>query len=129
MFGSISLSDVPPEILEHIAFYLGILDIPSLINLLATASVFNCALSPREHPRLYARLFKRRFDVAAIKRRFGNAVKACHLRDEYRKRLAAMTRMRRLVEQGRLAEQEQLEQDLWLAYLMLLEHGAWYWAT
>jgi hypothetical protein len=117
------LSTVPPEILEHIALYLGIEHTPSLVNLFVTAPVFNQALSPAKNPALYARLFKRRFDVAAIRRRFGNSITARHFCDEYRKRLETLSRIRRLVQAGQLAEQEQLEKDLWLVYLMLLEHG------
>lgn len=125
-----AFSKFPPEIIESIAFFAASLhqyDPPStLISLFLVNSSFNKLLSPRSNSRLYANLFKDRYDFAAVKRRFGREgivqmveLEECEgsgsrkkgdeltakvLADEYVKRIVTMQRLKRLGTQGRISD-------------------------
>lgn len=111
--------------------------------LLLTCRRAHALLNTQANPRLYARLFKIKFDVAAIKRRFGSqAVSSRSLTMELQRRCVCLKRIKEAVEQGRLrprAEEEtndaqyeaqwlaesnsQMLENLWLAYMMMVENG------
>ncbi len=84
------------------------------------------------NPRLYARVFRSKFDTAAIGRRFGkSALSSLSLANELRRRCVLLKRMRACVTSSALRtddapgldESEQsLDEMLWLAYLMMLEN-------
>lgn len=75
-----TLSSLPPEVVEAIAFKAG-LQHPhepptSLLTLLLLNRSFYHLLRPSSNARLYSRLFKQRFDVQALERRFGRGAEA-----------------------------------------------------
>lgn len=89
-------------------------------------------LSIQSNPRLYARVFRSKFDTAAIGRRFGkSALTSYNLANELRRRCTLLKRMRRCVinaalhpDQALALEEgeESITEMLWLAYLMMLEN-------
>ncbi|TKY90480.1 hypothetical protein EX895_000478 [Sporisorium graminicola] len=90
-------------------------------------------LSLESNPRLYARVFRSKFDTAAIGRRFGNPALTSHnLANELRRRCILLKRMRRCVATAAEAhsndgvalfeDDESITEMLWLAYLMMLEN-------
>lgn len=89
-------------------------------------------LSLESNPRLYARVFRSKFDTAAIGRRFGKSALTSHnLANELRRRCILLKRIRRcvitavqLLDTGAsLSEDESsITEMLWLAYLMMLEN-------
>ncbi|PWO01213.1 hypothetical protein FA09DRAFT_342096 [Tilletiopsis washingtonensis] len=99
---------------------------PSAVRaLLMTCRRAHALLNTEANPRLYARIFRTKFDVAAIARRFGpQAVSSRSLCLELQRRCKALKRIRGTVDAGRLRNDSQavLEENLWLAYLMLLEN-------
>lgn len=103
----------------------------NLVSLLLTCRKFNDSLNQVANPRLYARLFRAKFDTEAIARRFGRAALASrNLADELVRRFVLLGRMRLAVRQGRLTmsesgsrAQEEITENLWLAYMMLMENG------
>ncbi|PWZ02783.1 hypothetical protein BCV70DRAFT_197042 [Testicularia cyperi] len=149
------LLDMPPEILDNIASYAAISDtvFASSSSSAPASFLYDSSVKPSQvvtpptdlhslqlvckrfwshlnldaNPRLYARVFRSKFDVAAISRRFGKqAVTSVNLARELRRRCAILKRMRSAVQSARLlsgpnAEQE-LTENLWLAYLMMLEN-------
>lgn len=129
------LSSMPPELLEQIAFSLveeSPYAAPSdlVLSLLLVSKRFHSLLAPEYNQRLYARLFKAKFDTQAIGRRFGmDSLRASVLAEEYKKRIVTLTRLRNLGHQGMLyvvgdpAGVQQMTKDLWTAYLMVLENG------
>ena len=127
---------MPPEILEAIALELGLYAASQnrspadLLNFMSLSTHFYSALAPEHNARLYARLFKSRFDTAAIGRRFGRrALTATVLGQAFVDRLLCLNRLRSLGLSGRLyaapdAEGiRQMTADLWMAYLITIEHG------
>ncbi|KAJ9476912.1 hypothetical protein PHBOTO_000594 [Pseudozyma hubeiensis] len=89
-------------------------------------------LSLQANPRLYARVFRSKFDTAAIGRRFGKSALTSHnLANELRRRCILLKRMRRCVATAALRphegaallqDDESITEMLWLAYLMMLEN-------
>ncbi|KAJ1031845.1 hypothetical protein NDA13_002231 [Ustilago tritici] len=155
-----SLLSLPPEILDSIATYAATSDssfsfaTPSApCSFLYDSSVrsshvvtpptdlhalqlvcrrLHSLLSLQSNPRLYARVFRSKFDTAAIGRRFGKTALASHnLAKELQRRCTLLKRMRSCVlsaafrpEGGNsLVEvEESVTEMLWLAYLMMLEN-------
>jgi hypothetical protein len=46
------------------------------------------------------------------------------LTDELEKRVRALGRLRELLENGRVGEVK--DEDLWVIYILLVEHGMWF---
>jgi hypothetical protein len=127
-----ALGALPPEVIELIGFELACLtpfDAPrDLVSLCLVSKRFQQILSLRSNSRLYARLFKARFDVAALRRRLG-LLRGKVLAEEFVGRMVFMSRLKRSVARKRLFEgdeqegQAQLLGDFWMAFMMMLEHG------
>lgn len=162
-----ALLDLPPEILEHIAFFAAVaaqprvpmhlrpsllhprrsLSIPELSyeeadsytatppialrNLVVTCRHTRKHLSLENNPRLYARIFKAKFDTAAVARRYGPQVVSSRvLAEELVKRCTVLRRIKTagLLKRFRpetnpeLAEAN-MRENLWTAFLMLTENG------
>lgn len=118
----LNLLSLPPEIIEHIAFLLAQLspfDPPKDVFALAFCNKnLKSRILPQCNHRIWAKLFRARFDHAAITRRFGKQ-NAEILKDAFIQRTTALNRIRNFDDQPDSVSL----QDLWLAYLMLLEHG------
>jgi len=85
-----------------------------------TCRLFYNLLHPSANPRLYRRIFNRKFDSAAIARRFPpSCVVASHFHPELEKRFLAL----RCIKLGDV-HHPQLESALLVAYIMVLEHDA-----
>lgn len=102
----------------------------NLRNLLMTCRKVHAALDAKSNPRLYARVFHTKFDVAAIARRFGaQAMTAESLTMELKRRCICLKRIRKAVAQRRLKEpfsgakaDAEVLDNLWLAYMMMTEN-------
>ncbi len=90
------------------------------------------SLNSTVSPRLYSRIFKTKFDYDAIQRRFGEeAVDPTRLTAELKRRCITLKRIKKAVVTRKLwrpelnnkEAQKEVEENLWLAYLMLLENG------
>jgi hypothetical protein len=87
-------------------------------------------LNAKANPRLYARVFKTKFDVDAISRRFGpTAISSVSLSKELQRRCICLKRIRKAVAFGKIKEPETGEkgeaevlENLWLAFMMLTEN-------
>lgn len=123
-----ALLSMPPEILEHIAFLLAQMspfDPPTdTIALASCNKALSCTLLPANNHRLWAKLFRARFDHQAITRRFGRQ-NAAVWKEAFVDRTQAMTRLRRFDQQP----DKVTVSELWLVYLMILEHGGFFEAT
>ncbi|KDR78265.1 hypothetical protein GALMADRAFT_64778 [Galerina marginata CBS 339.88] len=135
MNGSLSLSTVPQEVLEHIALFTGtdkLLGPPSsLIPLLSTNRKIYASLSISTNYHLYARIFCRKFDTAAPLARLGSAqLTSLALAHELRKRCIVLQRLRARLDSTTHARHAQdAEGDrmsvydvLLTAYVMMLEN-------
>lgn len=157
----VGLLSLPPEILDSIAGYAALPDYPlasssstsapcsflydsstrpskvvtpptELHALQLVCKHLHSLLNIAANPRLYARVFRSKFDTAAIGRRFGkSALSSLSLANELRRRCVLLKRMRACVTSSALRsddapgldESEQsLDEMLWLAYLMMLEN-------
>lgn len=107
-----------------------------LRNLLLTCRVIHSRLSLAANPRLYARVFRTRFDVDAISRRFGpTAMSSRKLAHELKRRYVVLRRIRDAAARGQVcslhaegneeAKHAEILEILWLAFMMLVENGAW----
>jgi hypothetical protein len=142
-----TLEALPAEILELIAFYCADNTAASastsnsvasatppfaLRNLLLTSQRTYSVLSPSHNHRLYARIFRYKFDVDAIARRFGpSAVNGVNLTKELQRRCIILKRIKRAVSMARLFPdgpdsqgRSEMEENLWLAFMMMMENGA-----
>lgn len=126
---TMSLSTVPQEILEHIAFFSAtesLLGPPSeLVPLLSTSRRIHSYLSTASNPVLFARVFAHKFDVAPIVRRLGpQAALPAVLSIELRQRCSCLKRIRARLDSTipHPSDEETLEAVLWVAYLMMLEN-------
>ncbi|KAH8114870.1 hypothetical protein DFH11DRAFT_1590158 [Phellopilus nigrolimitatus] len=113
------LTTLAPELLQHIAFHAAEpLGPPAaLCALQLTCRSLRTALAYDTAPYLYARIFRLKFDISAPRRRLGPA--ALHSRvlaHELRARCATLQRLREKRIWG-----EYVREDLWRAYLMMLE--------
>lgn len=101
-----------------------------LLHLLLTCRQLYTLLKSSNNPRLYARIFRAKFDTAAIARRFGSAAVSPHaLSLELQKRCTILKRIRRACELSELRPEgnnevgaAHLRENLWLVYMMLLEN-------
>lgn len=144
------LANLPPDILDHIAFFAAthsIIGPPSdLLSLLTVSRSLHAALERSANPQLYARIFCAKFDVTALNRRYtqlqeekgegawdGN-LPAHVLAEELVIRCHAMSQLRssrfaRIEEPGQVisvpAEQDtggELDRILLLSFVMTLEN-------
>lgn len=146
------LESLPPEILELIAFYCAdnsdsaastsgpeaeaVTATPPfhLHSLLLTSQRLYSVLCPLSNNRLYARIFRSKFDVAAIARRFGkSAVSASALTKELQRRCIILKRIKQSVETLTLPSEgskghlrDEMEENLWLAFMMMTENGEYF---
>lgn len=127
------LSILPPEILEHIAYFVATqsqVGPPSeLLPLLTTCRRIYHHLSFANNPVLYARTFNYKFDSKAAIQRLGSHIAIPRtLAIELRKRCVCLrlirtrsgTRREHVVENAQSVHH--LHDLLWLAYLMMLEN-------
>jgi hypothetical protein len=93
----------------------------SLLPLMLTCRRFYNLLCPSNNPRLYRRIFYRKFDTAALSRRFPSSSIdiAAYFFPELKRRFQAM----RCIRSGDV-HHPQLQDALLAAYLMVLEHDA-----
>ena len=104
-----SLDDDPPSSLPR-----------SLLSLMLTCRRFYCLLHPSNNPHLYRCIFYRKFDLAAIARRFpSSCLVSSRFYPELKRRLLAL----RCIKLGDI-HHPQLEDAFLAAYIMLLEHDA-----
>ena len=116
----IMLDTIPPEILSLIAFHLTLPTLVPPVSLLQTCKPIHEAIAPSSNPRLYARVFRAKFDVAATERRLGE-LHAADLTAELRVRIKVLYRIRKMVKEkdARTATAE----DLWMIFILLIENG------
>ena len=114
------LDSIPPDVLGHIALHLTLPTCEPPVNLLRTSKAIHNTLSPSANPRLYARVYRARFDTAAAERRLGG-LNASALTDEFYRRVRALNRLSRQVTMKDVTGVQ--DDDLWVIYVMLLENG------
>ncbi|KAK8846672.1 hypothetical protein IAR55_005759 [Kwoniella newhampshirensis] len=126
------LDKIPPEIVSQITYHVISLDPPSItvppLNLLLSCRTVYEAISPTINPRLYARVFRRYFDVDAAERRLGlgsasegaDKLNARELTVELATRVRSLMRLRGMVRRGNVRLVD--EHDLWAIYFMLIEN-------
>ncbi|KAJ3516227.1 hypothetical protein NLJ89_g1250 [Agrocybe chaxingu] len=138
MNGPHSLSTVPQEVLEHIAFFaatdtFGLLS--SIVPLLLTSRHVNGCLSITANHHLYARIFCAKFDTAAAKARFASSsdqLTSYALASELQRRCTVLRRIKARTDSTksarRAAQAEEKEgvsltvhDVLFTAYIMMLE--------
>lgn len=104
----------------------------NLYNLLLTCRKLYTTLCLSRNPRLYAKIFMSRFDVAAISRRFGKeALSSKNLANELPWRCFCLKRIRKAVRNGEIypksmyteSMRREVLENLWLAFMMLMENG------
>jgi len=115
------LDTVPAEILANIAYHVSETALAPPVPLLQSCKSIHDALSPANNHRLYGSLFRSAFDTAAAERRLGD-LNAGDITQELRRRVQALSRVRRLVKHGNVLGVQ--TNDLWVIYVMLIENGA-----
>lgn len=136
-----TIQDVPDELIEHIAFFAGtstLLGPPSALPVLVILNKrFHRILNIQHNPHLYARIFIAKFDISAPLRRFRALSPSADARAEVTVSALAAELVRRCRVLKRIRtqsdflapdlEQENsaptLDETLWTAYLMMLEHN------
>lgn len=114
------LDTIPPEVLSHIALHLTLPTCEPPTNLLRTSKNIHNTLSPEANPRLYARVYRARFDTSAAERRLGD-LNATGLTSELGRRVRALSRLSKQVEVRNVRMVK--DEDLWVIYMMLIENG------
>ncbi|KAG8898460.1 hypothetical protein FRB99_007427 [Tulasnella sp. 403] len=117
-----------PELVQRIALHL-LRDYPlgppqPILPLLLTDRFFYDSLNSNDHPHLYAQIFRRSFDVEAIKRRFPrDQLTAGNLTRELQRRWRCLTRMRRMAASfgWRTYVEADRTEDLTTAFVVLTE--------
>lgn len=134
MNGFLSLSSVPQEVLEHIAFFTAtdtFLGPPSsLLPLLLTSRRINASLSITANHHLYADIFCHKFDTAAPMARLGlDRLTSWALADELRRRCVVLQRLRDRLDSTTHARHADGADNrmsvydvLFTAYIMMLEN-------
>jgi hypothetical protein len=115
------LDTIPPEVIGLIAYHISIDTLQPPTSILQSSKQLNDTLSPRSNPNLYARIFKDSFDTSAADRRCTSPLTAKKLTDELELRTRALGRLKRRVKDGKVGGVE--ERDLWVIYILLIEHG------
>jgi len=131
MNGFLSLSTVPQEVLEHIAFFTAtdtFLGPPSLLlPLLLTSRRINASLSIASNHHLYAIIFCHKFDTAAPIARLGSdRLTSLAFAEELRRRCMVLQRLRVRLDSTTHARHTDnkmsLYEVLFTAYIMMLEN-------
>jgi hypothetical protein len=115
------LDTIPPEILSLVGYHLSIDTLHPPTSVLSASKYLNECLSPRSNPNLYARIYRNTFDTSAALRRSTDDLTARRLTDELEHRVRALGRLKRRLKDGEVGEVE--ERDLWVIYILLIEHG------
>ena len=110
-----------PEILERVALFAAkerLIGPPSnVLALLTTSRTVHFALSPENNNKLYAEIFKFKFDTAAASRRLTPRwLTTRSLATELRLRFEVLRRVRDGI------DNHMLQYDLWTIFFILLEH-------
>ncbi len=129
-----TLSAIPHEVLEHVAFFAAtdnLIGPPNgLVPLLTLSRNIHSALSLQSNPLLYARIFAFKFDLAPAIRRLGaDTIPASALGEELQRRCILLKRMRARLDSKlnprphhQKASDAILTSILWMSYLMMLEN-------
>ncbi|RDX47668.1 hypothetical protein OH76DRAFT_1405740 [Lentinus brumalis] len=130
-----SLSSIPQEVLEHIAFFAATSDFlgppDGLIPLLSVDHRTYDALSMSSNPYLWSRIFKYKFDLSAPLSRLAardREIGPSEICEELKLRCTLLSRIRRRTDchAGSLiispTHRDALRSILWMAYLMMLEN-------
>lgn len=116
----VNLSNLLPELVQRVAFFIAtdnLITAPNIVSLMCTCRALYANLAFDAAPYLYDRIFRAKFDTTAPRRRLGEDVMtSVNLANELRRRYSAMRRMADNAFYGLF-----VRDDLWLAYLMLLE--------
>jgi hypothetical protein len=115
------LDTIPPEVIGLIAYHVSVETLQPPTSILQSSKQLNETLSPKSNPNLYARIFKDSFDTSAATRRCTSPLTAKKLTDELELRTRALGRLKRRVKDGKVGGVE--ERDLWVIYILLIEHG------
>lgn len=128
---TMAFSDIPPDILELIAFFVAInplLGPPSeLLSFISLSKFTYDSLSLRKNPSLYARICAVKFDLDAPLRRLGKAAMLPQaLANELVKRCIVLKRFKATsmahIINPMPEEEETLNEMLWTAFFMVLEN-------
>jgi len=117
----IMLESIPPEILSIVGYHLSIDSLQPPTSVLSSSKYLNECLSPRSNPNLYAKIYRDSFDTSAAVRRCTDDLTARRLTAELEHRTRALGRLKRRLRHGEVGEVE--ESDLWVIYILLIEHG------
>jgi hypothetical protein len=127
---------LPTEIFEEIAFQVTthskVGPPVGLVSLLRLSRSIHALLDFKRNPDFYARLFRFKFNMSAAIRRFKYSrvetdrqrLQSSNLAMELKRRFKGMKRMRRAARAQSIVKtcsDEECRDDLWMAYLMLLE--------
>lgn len=125
-----TIPQLAPEILQRIALCVAtenpVGPPSSLLPLLTSSPQLYDALNARDHPHLYADIFRETFDTDAIQRRFPRAqLTAQALSVELQRRWTSLKRIRAMSKAHSTGwkryEEDEAREDLMTAYLMLVE--------
>jgi hypothetical protein len=122
------LESAPNEIIEEIAFHVALLAFlgppAALLAFLCVSKRINTVISRENNPRLYARIFARKFDVTAPRRRLDD-INTHDLADELVRRCLVLQHIRRNAYPRPLTpgdpDDGDLREHMWTAYIMFLE--------
>lgn len=121
------LSTIPPELIAKIAYHLISPTLSPPIPLLCTCQRIYSAISPRENPNLYAKVFRANFDLAAAERRSFSSpweLTAKRLTTELEKRVKVIQRLSTMVAMGDVTGVR--VEELWVVYFLLIENGTFF---
>jgi hypothetical protein len=120
-----SLEGCPTEVLERVALALvddTLLGPPTnLAQLLRTSTSIYSKISLNSNPSLYSSIFAIKFDDLSVTRRLGEHVYAWDRANELVKRFMALKRFRH-IPCREFSATPTAREDLWVAYLMFIEH-------
>ncbi|KAF8588561.1 hypothetical protein K439DRAFT_593646 [Ramaria rubella] len=123
------LESAPQEILEEIAFQAALIPFlgppATLGTLLRISQKIHRALKRKDNPHLYAKIFRSKFDLHAVARRFGEEFAyALEQADELVRRFEGLKRIKRNAYPREVSGDEHdggLRVDMWMGYIMFLE--------
>jgi hypothetical protein len=122
----LGLEGCPTDILERVA--LALVDEDSvgppteLPSLLCTSKTIHSKISMQKNPYLYSKIFQAKFDAGPAVRRLGEDCRASRARaNELMKRFITLKRFRSMP-LHQFAEASTARDDIWLVYILFLEH-------
>ena len=124
-----SLESAPREVIEEIAFCVALVSFlgppTSLSAFLRLSKTIYKAVNRNDNPHLYARIFRSKFDIHAVPRRFGNDFAlTSEQAHEFVRRCEGLKRIRNNAYPRYLYGDDGdggLRIDMWMAYIMFLE--------